>query len=123
MRCKWIAGIHGLPHFRIQIAEPKCTTRWPDRGAGYGFELLARAARLEHCRIHCAGDIDACGLAILDRLRAHLPNAPSMLMGRANPLAIAGCATRWVGVLCRSRFSLSAASAPARIRVLKTKAK
>jgi hypothetical protein len=56
-------------------------------GAGYGFEVLARAAWLKHCRVHYWGDIDTHGFAILDHLRAHLPDARSIMMDRTTLLA------------------------------------
>lgn len=56
-------------------------------GAGYGFEVLAQAAWLQQCRIHYWGDIDTHGFAILDQLRAHLPDAHSLMMDRATLLA------------------------------------
>jgi hypothetical protein len=49
-------------------------------GAGYGWQALARAAWLHSCDIHYWGDIDTHGFAILDRLRARLPHARSLLM-------------------------------------------
>ena len=56
-------------------------------GAGYGFEVLDRAAWLQHCRVHYWGDIDTHGFAILDQLRAHLPDARSIMMDRSTLLA------------------------------------
>lgn len=56
-------------------------------GAGYGFEALAGAAWLQRCRIHYWGDIDTHGFAILDQLRAQLPQVQSLLMDRATLLA------------------------------------
>lgn len=56
-------------------------------GAGYGFEVLAGAAWLRHCAVHYWGDIDTHGFAILDQLRATLPQAQSLLMDRATLLA------------------------------------
>jgi len=44
-------------------------------GAGYGFDHLAEAHWLQDCRIHYWGDIDTHGFAILDQLRANLPQA------------------------------------------------
>jgi hypothetical protein len=51
-------------------------------GAGYGFESLAAAHWLADCDIHYWGDIDTHGFAILDQLRAHLPDVRSLLMDR-----------------------------------------
>ena len=56
-------------------------------GAGYGFEMLARARWLNDRNIHYWGDIDTHGFAILDQLRAHLPHTQSLLMDRATLLA------------------------------------
>ncbi|MGD2076123.1 MAG: DUF3322 domain-containing protein [Gammaproteobacteria bacterium] len=56
-------------------------------GAGYGFEVLAQAAWLEHCQVFYWGDIDTHGFAILDQLRGCLPQARSVLMDRATLLA------------------------------------
>ena len=51
-------------------------------GAGYGFESLASAPWLVTCELHYWGDIDTHGFAILDQLRAQLPQAQSFLMDR-----------------------------------------
>lgn len=56
-------------------------------GAGYGFDMLVEAAWLQRCAVHYWGDIDTHGYAILDQLRAHLPQAESFLMDRATLLA------------------------------------
>jgi len=56
-------------------------------GAGYGFEVLADALWLGQCAVYYWGDIDSHGFAILDQLRAHLPQARSLLMDRATLLA------------------------------------
>lgn len=56
-------------------------------GAGYGFEVLARAGWLAHCQVYYWGDIDTHGFAILDQLRAHVPHTRSLLMDRATLLA------------------------------------
>jgi len=52
-------------------------------GAGYGFDVLARAAWLTHCQVFYWGDIDTHGFAILDQLRSFVPHACSLLMDRA----------------------------------------
>jgi hypothetical protein len=49
-------------------------------GAGYGWDALAPATWLNHCRVHYWGDIDTHGFAILDRLRSHFPHVVSFLM-------------------------------------------
>ncbi len=51
-------------------------------GGGYGFEALKRAEWLRECSVLYWGDIDTHGFAILDQLRALLPNARSFLMDR-----------------------------------------
>jgi hypothetical protein len=51
-------------------------------GAGYGFDSLAEAEWLRTRSIHYWGDIDTHGFAILDQLRAHFPQAESLLMDR-----------------------------------------
>lgn len=56
-------------------------------GAGYGFEALADARWLHGCRLYYWGDIDTHGFAILDQLRARLPQAQSLLMDRATLMA------------------------------------
>jgi hypothetical protein len=56
-------------------------------GAGYGFEILARAPWLSKCDVFYWGDIDTHGFAILDQLRAHLPHARSILMDRSTLMA------------------------------------
>lgn len=59
-------------------------------GAGYGFEVLNGALWLQGCSVHYWGDIDTHGFAILDQLRAHLPQVQSLLMDRATLLAHRG---------------------------------
>ncbi len=49
-------------------------------GAGYGFDALAKAAWLRERDVFYWGDIDTHGFAILDQLRAHVPQARSLLM-------------------------------------------
>ena len=56
-------------------------------GAGYGFDALAQAAWLQQRALHYWGDIDTHGFAILDQLRAHFPQARSLLMDRDTLLA------------------------------------
>ena len=62
-------------------------------GAGYGFEVLAGAHWLHQCQLYYWGDIDTHGFAILDQLRAQLPQVQSLLMDRATLLAHPG---QWV---------------------------
>ena len=59
-------------------------------GAGYGFDALAGARWLHACRVYYWGDIDTHGFAILDQLRAHLPQAQSLLMDRETLMAHTG---------------------------------
>ena len=56
-------------------------------GAGYGFESLGRARWLAEIRLHCWGDIDTHGFAILDALRARFGHVESFLMDRSTLLA------------------------------------
>jgi hypothetical protein len=56
-------------------------------GAGYGFEVLVDARWLHACRMYYWGDIDTHGFAILDQLRAQLPQVQSVMMDRATLLA------------------------------------
>ncbi len=69
------------------LAFPKVTGSLVIFGAGYGFDVLARAAWLSRCRVHYWGDIDTHGFAILDQLRAHVAHAESFLMDRTTLLA------------------------------------
>lgn len=52
-------------------------------GGGYGVDRLAQAGWLHQRDVAYWGDIDTHGFAILDRLRAYLPHARSMLMDAA----------------------------------------
>ncbi|ODU95631.1 MAG: hypothetical protein ABT20_19620 [Rubrivivax sp. SCN 70-15] len=59
-------------------------------GAGYGFDALAQAAQAAWLRqrdVYYWGDIDTHGFAILDQLRAHVPQAQSLLMDHDTLLA------------------------------------
>ncbi len=51
-------------------------------GAGYGFENLAEIPWLKDLPVYYWGDIDTHGFAILNQLRAYLPQARSLLMDR-----------------------------------------
>lgn len=51
-------------------------------GGGYAIERLACLPWLCTCAVHYWGDIDTHGFVMLDRLRAFLPDARSMLMNR-----------------------------------------
>ena len=69
------------------LAFPKVKDSLLIFGSGYGFEVLADSDWLRHCRIHYWGDIDTHGFAILDQLRAALPQSQSVLMDRATLMA------------------------------------
>ncbi|MES2152678.1 MAG: DUF3322 domain-containing protein [Pseudomonadota bacterium] len=56
-------------------------------GGGYGIDRLADVAWLRERDVVYWGDIDTHGFAILDRLRASMPHARSMLMDEATLLA------------------------------------
>lgn len=68
------------------LAFPKVADSLVVFGAGYGFEVLAQAAWLSHCRVFYWGDIDTHGFAILDQLRAHFKHVESFLMDRTTLL-------------------------------------
>ncbi len=55
-------------------------------GQGYALQHLSEIPWLHDQPLHYWGDIDSHGLAILDRLRTHLPQARSLLMDRATLL-------------------------------------
>ena len=52
-------------------------------GAGYGFDALDGNDWLRQCQLYYWGDIDTHGFAILDQLRARLPEVQGFLMDRA----------------------------------------
>ncbi|PWV71797.1 Wadjet anti-phage system protein JetD domain-containing protein [Halomonas sp. A11-A] len=56
-------------------------------GLGYGLEHLVRTPWLREVEVHYWGDIDTHGFGILDRVRATLPEARSLLMDRQTLLA------------------------------------
>ena len=64
------------------LAFPRVKSSLVIFGAGYGFEMLARAEWFLRCRIHYWGDIDTHGFAILDQLRGQFGHAESFLMDR-----------------------------------------
>jgi hypothetical protein len=55
-------------------------------GLGYGIDCLAELPWLHRCDLWYWGDIDTHGLTILDQLRAHFPDAVSLLMDRSTLL-------------------------------------
>ena len=68
------------------LAFPPATGSLLVFGAGYGFDALAQAAWMLQRKVHYWGDIDTHGFAILDQLRAHIPQAQSFLMDRGTLL-------------------------------------
>lgn len=56
-------------------------------GLGYGLERLAMVPWLHDAKIFYWGDIDTHGFAILAKLRAHFPQAVSLLMDRETLMA------------------------------------
>ena len=56
-------------------------------GLGYGLEHLVRTPWLREVEVHYWGDIDTHGFGILDRVRASLPDARSLLMDQQTLLA------------------------------------
>ncbi|MES3023346.1 MAG: Wadjet anti-phage system protein JetD domain-containing protein [Pseudomonadota bacterium] len=65
------------------LAFPDCEASMVVFGGGYGVDRLAAVAWLRDKDVMYWGDIDTHGFAILDRLRASLPQARSMLMDEA----------------------------------------
>jgi hypothetical protein len=55
-------------------------------GLGYGLDVLAGAEWLRDREVHYWGDIDTHGFAMLDRFRAQIPAARSLLMDRSTLL-------------------------------------
>jgi hypothetical protein len=85
-----------LPALRVFIVENKQTGLAFDDLPG-SVVLMARGYAVEHLHelpwlraaevVHYWGDLDSHGLAILGRLRSHLPHATSLLMDEATLLA------------------------------------
>ena len=73
-------------------------------GLGYGVDRLAEIEWLGRRDIRYWGDIDTHGFGILDRLRASLPEAQSLLMDRETLLA---CREMWVEETDRLNVPLS----------------
>ena len=69
------------------LAFPQASASLVLFGAGYGFEMLARAAWLHQRELVYWGDLDTHGFAILHELRTHFPHAVSLLMDRETLLA------------------------------------
>lgn len=56
-------------------------------GLGHAVSLVSSAHWLRECEVYYWGDIDTHGFAMLDRLRASLPGARSLLMDRETLLS------------------------------------
>lgn len=56
-------------------------------GLGYAVDRIAELRWLQNAAVHYWGDIDTHGLAILGRLRGHLPRVASLMMEEATLLA------------------------------------
>ena len=69
------------------LAFPRAARSMVVFGAGYGFDMLARARWLHDRRLFYWGDIDTHGFAILDQLRGLFPHAQSFLMDRDTLMA------------------------------------
>jgi hypothetical protein len=86
---------HPPPCSRVFITENEINgLAFPDHadaivifGLGYGLELLAQLPWLRDRTTHYWGDLDTHGFVMLDRLRAFLPDARSLLMDRETLLA------------------------------------
>ncbi|MDZ7810474.1 MAG: DUF3322 domain-containing protein [Arhodomonas sp.] len=71
-------------------------------GLGYALDQLAAIPWLHRVAVHYWGDIDTHGFAILDRLRAHLPQTRSLLMDRAT---LQAHRELWVSEVAEQRFT------------------
>ncbi len=69
------------------LAFPRAARSMVVFGAGYGFDMFARARWLRDRCLFYWGDIDTHGFAILDQLRNHFPHARSFLMDRDTLMA------------------------------------
>ena len=69
------------------LAMPAWPTAVAVHGSGYAVDAVARLAWIEGARVIYWGDLDSHGFAILNRLRAHLPDVESALMDEATLLA------------------------------------
>lgn len=72
-------------------------------GRGFDVERLGRWPVLQGAEVHYWGDLDSHGFAILDRLRAHLPQARSFLMDAET---LAAHRERWVQEAAPTRAAL-----------------
>lgn len=82
-------GVENEVSFLSFPSLPKAICVW---GAGSGLEHLALAPWLTRRRVTYWGDLDTHGFAILQQLRAVLPDARSMLMDRST---LEACRDRW----------------------------
>ncbi len=88
-----LAGLQ-LPVERVFVTENETNAlAFPDQpdaillfGQGYALDLLGQIPWLARQPLYYWGDIDTHGFAILNRLRAHLPHAQSLLMDSATLL-------------------------------------
>lgn len=78
-------------------------------GSGYTVAALGRLSWLADCEVRYWGDLDTHGLAILDRLRAWLPDVRSVLMDRATLL---DHQDRWVSESSPTRSHLRHLTGP-----------
>jgi hypothetical protein len=69
------------------LAFPRAARSMVIFGAGYGFDMIARAGWLQDRRLFYWGDIDTHGFAILDQLRGLYPHTRSFLMDRDTLMA------------------------------------
>ncbi|NKY22418.1 DUF2220 domain-containing protein [Cellulomonas denverensis] len=56
-------------------------------GAGFAVDLVGRLPWVQGASVDYWGDLDSHGFAILDRMRAHVPHARSLLMDTTTLLA------------------------------------
>ena len=69
------------------LAFPDVTSSLVIFGLGFGLARLAQVPWLNDVAVHYWGDVDTHGFSMLDRLRAALPHARSLLMDRATVMA------------------------------------
>src|SRR5699024_11826752 len=91
-----ISQLSGLPvsprlvfvfeNLETVLAMPAWPTAVAVHGSGYAVDAVARLAWIEGARVIYWGDLDSHGFAILNRLRAHLPDVESALMDEATLL-------------------------------------
>lgn len=64
------------------LSFPQCPRSIVVFGLGYGLTRLSEVSWLRSTAVYYWGDLDTHGFAMLDRVRAHLPNVRSFLMDR-----------------------------------------